>query len=80
LSKEEALAAITLNAAKILGIDQRTGSIEVGKDANLIISEGDLLDMMTSKVTDAFIQGRKINLNNKHTELYEKYKKKYSVK
>jgi imidazolonepropionase-like amidohydrolase len=79
LTKEEALSAITLNAAKILGIENKTGSIEVGKDANIVISEGDLLDMMTSKVTDAYIQGRKINLNNKQTELYEKYKKKYAT-
>jgi imidazolonepropionase-like amidohydrolase len=80
LTKEEALSAITLNAAKILGIADKTGSIEVGKDANFVISEGDILDMMTSKVTDAFIQGRKINLDNKHTQLFEKYKFKYGVK
>ena len=60
LTKEEALTAITLNAAKILGIDDRTGSIEVGKDANIVISEGDILDMRTSIITDAFIQGRKV--------------------
>jgi imidazolonepropionase-like amidohydrolase len=80
LSKEEALSAITLNAAKILGIDKQTGSIEVGKDANFIISQGDLLDMVTSKVTDAFIQGRQIDLNNTQTQLFEKYKKKYGIK
>jgi imidazolonepropionase-like amidohydrolase len=80
LTKEEALSAITLNAAKILGIDKQTGSIEIGKDANLIISDGDLLDMKTSNVTAAFIQGRQIDLNNKQTELAEKYKKKYGVK
>jgi imidazolonepropionase-like amidohydrolase len=80
LSKEEALSAITLNAAKILGIADKTGSIEVGKDANFVISEGDILDMMTSKVTDAYIQGRKINLDNKQTQLFEKYKYKYGVK
>jgi imidazolonepropionase-like amidohydrolase len=79
LTKEEALSAITLNAAKILGIADKTGSIEVGKDANFVISEGDILDMMTSKVTDAFIQGRKINLDNKHTQLFEKYKFKYTI-
>jgi len=80
LTKEEALASITLNAAKILGIDNVTGSLEKGKDANIIISEGDILDMKTSKITQAFIQGREINLDNKHTQLFEKYKYKYSVK
>jgi imidazolonepropionase-like amidohydrolase len=80
LSKEEALAAITLSAAKILGIDGITGSLEKGKDANIVISEGDLLDMKSSKVTQAFIQGRDINLDNKQTQLFEKYKYKYSIK
>ncbi len=80
LSKEEALQAITLNAAKILGIADRTGSIEVGKDANIIISEGDILDMKTSVVTKAFIQGRDINLDDKHKQLNERYKKKYGIK
>lgn len=80
LTKEEALAAITLNAAKILGIDQTTGSIETGKDANIIISEGDILDMKSSIVTDAFIQGRKLDLTDKNKQLYERYKYKYSLK
>ena len=80
LSKEEALQAITLNAAKILGIANRTGSIEVGKDANIIISEGDILDMKTSVVTRAFIQGRDINLDDKHKQMNERYKKKYDIK
>ena len=80
LTKEEALTSITLNAAKILGIDNLTGSLEKGKDANVVVSEGDLLDMKSSKVTEAFIQGRKINLDNKQTQLFEKYKYKYSIK
>lgn len=80
LSKEEALMAITSNPAKILGIDDRTGTLEVGKDANILISEGDLLDMRTSKVTEAFIQGRKIELKTKQTELEKKYNTKYGIK
>ena len=80
LSKEEALATITLNAAQILGIAERTGSIEVGKDANIIVSEGDILDMKSSIVTKAFIQGRDIDLNDKHKQLNERYKKKYNIK
>lgn len=77
MGKEAALQAITLNAARILGIDKRTGSIEAGKDANIIISEGDILDMRSSRLTTAFIQGREVSLENKHTQLYEKYKKKF---
>jgi imidazolonepropionase-like amidohydrolase len=80
LTKEEALQAITLDAAKILGIADRTGSIETGKDANIIISEGDILDMKSSIVTKAFIQGRDINLDDKHKQLNERYKKKYGIK
>ena len=80
LTKEQALSAITLNAAKILGIDNLTGTLEKGKDANIVISEGDLLDMKSSKVTQVFIQGRDINLDNKQRQLFEKYKYKYSVK
>lgn len=80
LTKEQALQAITLNAAKILGIDARTGSLEAGKDANIIISEGDILDMKSSTVTDAFIQGRKVSLDNKQRQLYERYMYKYGLK
>ncbi len=80
LTMEEALQAITLNAAKILGIDDRTGSIEAGKDANIIISEGDILDMRTSIIDHAFIQGRQVSLENKQTQLYERYKHKYGLK
>lgn len=79
LDKELALQAITLNTAKILGIADRTGSLEVGKDANIVVSEGDLLDMRTSKVTHAFIQGRKIDLGNKQKDLYKKFSEKYET-
>ncbi len=80
LSKEEALSAITLNAAKILGVADKTGSIEVGKDANIVISEGDILDMKSSIITHAFIQGRTVDLTDKHKQLAERYKYKYGIK
>ena len=63
-----------------MGIADKTGSIEVGKDANIIISEGDILDMRTSNITNAFIQGRNINLDDKQKQLNERYKKKYNQK
>jgi imidazolonepropionase-like amidohydrolase len=80
LTKEEALQSITLNAAKILGIDKTTGSVEVGKDANIVISEGDILDMRTSQITMAFIQGANIDLDNKQKELYRTYMEKYKLR
>ena len=80
LTKEEALAIITSNTAKILGIDKTTGTIEEGKDANIIISEGDALDMRTNNVTRAFIQGRDINLDNVQKQLYKRYADKYGIK
>ena len=80
LTKEQALQAITLNAATILGVADKTGSIEAGKDANIIVSEGDLLDMKSSIITQAFIQGRLVSLDNKQQQLYERYKYKYGLK
>jgi imidazolonepropionase-like amidohydrolase len=80
LTKEEALQAITLNAARVLGVADKTGSIEVGKDANIVISTGDILDMKSSVVTEAFIQGRKIDLTDKQKQLNDRYNQKYNLK
>ena len=80
LTKEQALQAITLNAAKILGVDDKTGSLEIGKDANIVVSDGDILDMKSSIIKYAFIQGRQVSLENKQTQLYERYKYKYGIK
>lgn len=78
LDKEEALKLITLNTAKILGIDNIVGSLEVGKDATLFISKGDALDMRTNILTEAFIQGRKISLESHQTKLWKRYMNKYN--
>jgi imidazolonepropionase-like amidohydrolase len=80
LTKEQALSMITINNAKILGIDKTTGTLETGKDANLFISDGDALDMITLNVDAAFIQGRNINLDNLHKQLYKKFSDKYGFK
>jgi imidazolonepropionase-like amidohydrolase len=80
LSKEEALSSITLNAAKILGIADKTGSLETGKDANVVISEGDILDMRSSNISMVLIGGRIVSLTDKHKQLYERYKYKYDLK
>lgn len=80
LDKEQALQLITLNTAKILGIDSTCGSLELGKDATLFISEGDALDMRTNILINAFIQGRMIDLKTHQSRLYNKYKEKYGQK
>ena len=78
LDKEKALQLITLNAAKILGIDDIAGSLETGKDATLFISKGDALDMRTNIIDHAFIQGREISLETHQTKLHKRYMDKYS--
>jgi len=80
LTKEQAVSMITLNNAKILGVDKTTGTLEVGKDANLFVSKGDALDMISLAVETAFIQGRSINLDNLHKQLYKRYSDKYGFK
>jgi imidazolonepropionase-like amidohydrolase len=80
LDKETALQLITSNTAKILGIDNLCGTLEIGKDATLFISEGDALDMRTNKLTQAFIQGRAISLETHQNQLNKKFKEKYNQK
>ncbi len=80
LDKEVAVSALTLNTAKILGIDKTVGSLETGKDATLFISTGDALDYRTNRVEVAFIQGKAIDLDDKQKALYRKYSKKYGHK
>lgn len=80
LTKEQALASITSNVAKIIGVDQFIGTIEEGKLASIIVSEGDVLNMRTNNIVLAFIAGKKVDLNNQQTELYLKYKHKYGIK
>ncbi len=74
LSPEDALRSITLDAAAVLGIDDRCGSLAVGKDATLIVSKGDALDMRTNDIRFAFIQGRRIVLDDHQKQLYRMYK------
>ena len=73
LDKESALQSITLDAARVLGIDKAYGSLEVGKSATLIVSTGDVLDMCTNNVTHAFIDGRRISLDDHQKALYRQY-------
>jgi imidazolonepropionase-like amidohydrolase len=77
LDYEKAITAITLSPAKISGIDKMYGSLEAGKSATLIVVSGDVLDMRTSNVEHAFIDGRKVDLDNKQAELARKFRTKY---
>ncbi len=79
LPKEEALKAVTLYPAQILGVADRVGSLEVGKDATLFVADGDPLEIPT-QVEMLFLQGRRIDLNNKHKMLFHKYREKYRQK
>jgi imidazolonepropionase-like amidohydrolase len=72
LDRNRALRAITLDAATILGVADRVGSLEPGKIANLFIANGDPMEMKT-QFTHIFINGRSVGLKSKHTELYERF-------
>ncbi|MCF8424789.1 MAG: amidohydrolase family protein [Bacteroidia bacterium] len=80
LTKEQALQSITLSSAKILGVDHLIGSLETGKLASMVVSEGDILDMKSNKVILAFINGRTLNLNNFQNDLHKKYSNKLGIK
>ncbi|MCD6020261.1 MAG: putative amidohydrolase [Bacteroidetes bacterium] len=80
LTKEQALQSITLSSAKILGVDQWIGSIETGKLASIVVSEGDILDMKTNRIILAFINGRSISLTNFQNDLHKKYSNKLGIK
>ena len=78
MDREEALKMITGNTAKILGIEDRYGTLAEGKSATLFISEGDALDMQGNQLTHAFIDGREISLETHQTELWKRYMGKYA--
>lgn len=78
LPYERAVQVITLDAATILGIDKKYGSLSVGKSATLFISEGDALDVLGNDVTRVFIDGRAVNLENHQEQLFKRYRDKYS--
>ena len=75
LGRDAAFAAITIEAAKILGVADRLGSLEVGKDATLFVADGHPFDLPT-KIEMAFVGGRRIDLRNKQTELANKYRER----
>jgi imidazolonepropionase-like amidohydrolase len=79
LNNSEALNLITLNPAKILGIDTREGSLEVGKKACFFISNGNALDMMYLTVNQIYIDGKVVDNSTFQKDLYQKYQRKYGL-
>jgi imidazolonepropionase-like amidohydrolase len=73
LPRAEALRSVTLYPAQIMGVGDQMGSIEVGKVANLVIADGDILEART-QIRDLFINGRRVPLVSRHTELYEMFR------
>jgi imidazolonepropionase-like amidohydrolase len=79
LDKEDALKGLTINPAEILGIDDRTGSLVVGKQANFIVTEGDLFDIRSGKVSRIYLNGQLIDPENRQNDLYLKYLRKHGL-
>jgi imidazolonepropionase-like amidohydrolase len=75
LPRDEALKALTINSAEILGVGDRLGSIEKGKFGDLILTDGDPLEAKTN-IRQMFIAGREVNLESRHTREYEKWMKR----
>jgi imidazolonepropionase-like amidohydrolase len=73
LPLDAALEAVMKNGAEMLGLSDRIGTIEVGKSANVIVTDGNPLEIQT-QVTELFILGRQVSTDNKHQSLYDKYR------
>jgi imidazolonepropionase-like amidohydrolase len=71
--RAKALASITLEPARLLGVADRVGSLDPGKDATLIVTDGDLFDSR-SRVVAAYLDGRELDLTDKQKRLYERYR------
>jgi len=76
VSTETALESVTIRPAKILGVADKMGSLTEGKQANIVISSGDLFDHLTHNVETLLIEGREVDLDNRHKRLYKKYSEK----
>ncbi len=78
LDELEALKGLTIYPAKMFGIDSLVGSLDIGKEATLFVSQGNPLDYSSNKVTMAFVKGRKMSMENRNTRLAKKYRTRYS--
>lgn len=79
LTQEQALAAVTINAAEIAGVADKIGSLEVGKAATVVVSDGDIFDYLTHKVSAMWIDGREVTLNDRNKQLHQKYSQKPAI-
>jgi imidazolonepropionase-like amidohydrolase len=79
LTQEQALAAVTINAAQIAGVADKIGSLEVGKAATVVVSDGDIFDYLTHKVSAMWIDGREVTLNDRNKQLHQKYSQKPAI-
>lgn len=76
LDYQAALASVTLVPATLMGVEDRMGSLEVGKQATLVVSSGDIFDPIGQAIEYMFIDGRAVDLDNRHRQLYEKYRQR----
>jgi imidazolonepropionase-like amidohydrolase len=76
LTPEQALASVTINAATIAGVEGQIGSLDVGKAASVVVSDGDIFDYLTHKIRYMWIDGRAVDLNNRNQQLHDKYKQR----
>jgi imidazolonepropionase-like amidohydrolase len=79
LPVDAALDAIMKNGAEMLGLDDRIGTIEAGKVANVIVTDGNPLEIQT-QITELFILGRQVSTDNKHKSLWEKYRGRPTIR
>lgn len=79
LDPAAALRALTLDAAEIAGVADRLGSIEVGKSASLVLSAGDIFDYRGHHVEKLWIDGRSVDLDNRHKQLHRRYQQRYQA-
>lgn len=79
LTQQQALAAVTINAAQIAGVADKIGSLEVGKAATVVVSDGDIFDYLTHKVSAMWIDGREVTLNDRNKQLHHKYSQKPAI-
>ena len=80
ISEEEAIQSISLDVCKIIGIDKKYGSIEIGKSATLFVSEGNALEMKTNNVSLILVNGEFAPTTNFQSDLFQKYSKKLGAK
>jgi len=79
LDPAAALRSLTLDAAIIAGVADRLGSIEVGKSASLVLSAGDIFDYQGHSIEQLWIDGRRVDLDNRHKQLHRRYQQRYQA-